>query len=795
MNHPLTEKGKGLLLVLAVAAPMAYVMQISMGIWLPAWIAVGISIVALVLIELAATNKFTAIGTASAVLLLPLLVWAVLTKDQREVFIDFFWWALYFLGGGGEYPLGYGLALTAITTFLIALYTWLFGRKFFYFPMVMLFVVGFLLFKWFHGLDPVLFPGVFAVAGLIALWAKSFQRKTEKKANRKLDSNGIALVVLPLALAITLGCYAAITTEQAAKWQNKQVYDLLERFNNYIADYTNFDRPRHTYSIARFGFMPMGTRLGGPVELSDEEMLHVKAEGSLLLRGAVYNKYTGQRWEDSTGSGQYRFRDDQNGLRQSVFDLTRPQLSEGDNEQFQRFVSTQEFTLVPVVDSSSALFTPYRGVTEVESLKFMGVLPRYNEKGELFSSGDLRAGYGYTVTAEYLDYNAAGFETLMDRLLGLGLTDTAQQADWVREKYLDLPTGIDQMVYVLANDLANGYKVTNLIYSNGELSGFDAIAGDGKPINDYEKALAIRDFLKSNFKYSLKPTTPPEHTDFVSWFIANTDEKDSIPSGYCTYYASAMAVMARIAGIPSRYCEGYAMPSKTNQDGVYVVRGNNAHAWAELYFEGIGWIPFDATPAADDTGDENTGVDTGMDPFPIPTKPPMEQEDTSQNELPDGNPLTWEDIAPYLWLLPVLMFAALLGWVVAKLIWARIRISNRYVLRKHNDHSKACAYYYSESLKLLEFYNYPLKTGETPAAYAIRIDRWLRLGSGSFGQVAALISRISYSDYTPVDEDLRFLSGFCRDLARYTYHAVGSWYYFLHRVMGVKQKVIAQKTR
>ncbi len=789
MNRPLPEKGKALALALAVAAPMAYVVQISMGIWLPAWVAVGFTIVALALLELAGTNRFTAIGTAAAVLLLPLLVWAILTKDQREGFLDFFWWALYFLGDGGEYPLGYGVALSAISTFLVSLYTWLFARKFFCFPAVMLFVVGFLLLKWFHGLDPVLLPGMFAVAGLIALWAKSFQKKTSKKANRKLDENGIALVVLPLALAITLGCYTAIPTEQAAKWQNKQVYDLLERFNNYIADYTNFNRPRHTFTIARFGFMPMGTRLGGPVELSDEEVLHVKADGSLLLRGVVYNKYSGQRWEDTTKSGQYRFRDDQEGLRQSAFDLTRPQLNESENDQFQRFAGTREISIVPVIDSSSALFTPYRGVTDVVSDRLMGVLPRYNEKGELFSSGDLRAGYGYTVTADYLDYNAAGFDTLMDRLLALGLKDTAQQSEWVRKNYLDLPTGINQMVYVLATNLANGYDVTALTYSNGRLSGFDAFTGKEKPANDYRKALAIRDFLKTTFKYSLKPTAPPEHADFVSWFITNNDSKDSVPSGYCTYYASAMAVMARIVGIPSRYCEGYAMPSKTNEDGVYVVRSNNAHAWAELYFEGVGWIPFDATPAADETGDEGTGVDTGWIPFPTPDIPRPEEDVISPGDLPDKQALTWADIAPYLWILPAALLALLLGWVIFKMVRARMCVTLAYALRKHPDRSKACAHFYREALKLLEYYNYPLKTGETPTAYAARIDRWLRLASGSFGQVAALISRISYSDYAPVQDDLRFLSEFCRELARYTYHAVGPWYYFLHRVLGFRPKV------
>lgn len=800
MKRGLSERLKALVLALAVAAPMAYVTQISMGIWIPFGYTLLFSALSLVVIELIAWNRWSAIAVPAGAALFCLLLWWVFGKEQRQFFSDFFWWAMYFLYGGGEYPMGYAVSLTAVATFLVSLYTWLFGRKFYCFPLMMAYVVGFVLFKWLNGLDNVLLPGLLAVAGLIALWAKSFQRKATRKSKLKLDENGIALFLLPIAAVIVLLSFVFVPVETAAQWQNQKVYDFFERFNNYLADYTNFNRPRHSFSIARFGFMPMGNRLGGPTELSDEEVLHITARRPMLLRGIVYNEYTGQRWVDTTNSPDRRF-GSASDILNNTFDLSRPVLGESEKNDFLPYITDETLLIDPVADGSSALFVPYRGLTGVKSGKFLAVLPRFNDKGEVFSSSDVRAGYDYTLTASYLNYETGSFGGLMDRLLGMGLTDTASQMETIRQSYLMLPDTIDPFVYDLTNRIISGETIIASARLSGE-SGQTIAASEsdvnsvayvitasetGKPENDYQKALAIKDFLKKNFKYTLSPSNPPEGSDFVSWFI-NDD-----PQGYCTYFATSMAVMARIAGIPARYCEGYRMPYSRENSDIYVVRGKNAHAWAELYFEGIGWIPFDATPSGDDMSGEPTGGNPGPEPFPTPTRPPTTADTGDTGETPVQKSLTWEDITPYLWILPVTAAAFLLFWVIWKMIWVRARISLSHVCRKYSDLRRRSAFYYFETLKLLEYYNYPIKPGETPVAYAARIDRWLRLEAGTFQQAAFLISRISYSDYAPADEDVLFLSRFCRDLTHYTYRTVGPWFYLVHRVLGFRLRATRPK--
>jgi transglutaminase-like putative cysteine protease len=108
----------------------------------------------------------------------------------------------------------------------------------------------------------------------------------------------------------------------------------------------------------------------------------------------------------------------------------------------------------------------------------------------------------------------------------------------------------------------------------------------------YERTLAIYDYFlrpDSGFVYSLS-TKPGTSGNALVDFLTNKQ-------GFCQQYASAMAVMLRVAGVPSRVAVGYTRGSL--RDGRWVVQTDDAHAWVEVYFSGIGWVPFDPTPLTD----------------------------------------------------------------------------------------------------------------------------------------------------------------------------------------------------
>ncbi|MET8146720.1 DUF3488 and transglutaminase-like domain-containing protein [Actinoplanes sp. NPDC049668] len=109
---------------------------------------------------------------------------------------------------------------------------------------------------------------------------------------------------------------------------------------------------------------------------------------------------------------------------------------------------------------------------------------------------------------------------------------------------------------------------------------------------DYDRVSAIyRYFSRDNgFTYSLQTPEPQPGKSAIATFLEGK-------AGFCQQYAAAMAWMVREAGIPARVAFGFTRGSTRDGDA-YVLTNRNLHAWTEVYLDGFGWVPFDATPAA-----------------------------------------------------------------------------------------------------------------------------------------------------------------------------------------------------
>jgi protein-glutamine gamma-glutamyltransferase len=107
----------------------------------------------------------------------------------------------------------------------------------------------------------------------------------------------------------------------------------------------------------------------------------------------------------------------------------------------------------------------------------------------------------------------------------------------------------------------------------------------------YDKAVAIETFLRSRFTYTLELTGKPGD-DPLPHFLFETH------AGHCEYFASAMTIMLRTLGIPSREVNGFLPGEFNDLAGDYIVRASDAHSWVEVYFPATGWVTFDPTPAA-----------------------------------------------------------------------------------------------------------------------------------------------------------------------------------------------------
>lgn len=106
----------------------------------------------------------------------------------------------------------------------------------------------------------------------------------------------------------------------------------------------------------------------------------------------------------------------------------------------------------------------------------------------------------------------------------------------------------------------------------------------------YDKAVAIREFLRTNYLYDAGYAPAPPGEDPVAWFLFHSK------TGICTHFNSAFVLMARSAGLPARMVTGFLIDPL---EGTQTVRVNQSHAYAEVRLEGKGWITFDAVPGAE----------------------------------------------------------------------------------------------------------------------------------------------------------------------------------------------------
>ncbi|MCY1138668.1 DUF3488 and transglutaminase-like domain-containing protein [Actinoplanes sp. Pm04-4] len=143
--------------------------------------------------------------------------------------------------------------------------------------------------------------------------------------------------------------------------------------------------------------------------------------------------------------------------------------------------------------------------------------------------------------------------------------------------------------------------------------------------SDYDKVRALYDHFSTKNGFTYRLSTQP---------IANSSEIASFLQtkvGYCQQYAAALAWMARDAGIPARVAFGFTRGEKDGDS--YVITNRNAHAWTEIYLKGFGWIPFDATPAANVAGAARSDYAPDVD-LPEPTSTASE----GAAAVPDADP-------------------------------------------------------------------------------------------------------------------------------------------------------------
>ncbi len=291
--------------------------------------------------------------------------------------------------------------------------------------------------------------------------------------------------------------------------------------------------------------------LGGPINLSNATVMYVFAPQNYhyYWRSKVFDTYSANgQWAsnaDSRQSSEFG--------RLDLDESTVYALRENVQQRFELTINASRLVYsAPQPVSFASLPVTYDVISSQEgSDAFVDVTQIRSQ--DLLVAGDSYSAISSMSFADETSLRTAG-------------TD---YPDWVAARYLQLPNTITDRTFELAISVTAPYD------------------------NPYDRARAIEHYLRETMSYNQLVPPIPSGREPVDYFLFESKE------GYCTYYASAMVVMLRALGIPSRVAAGFAQGEYDARLGAYRVAESDAHSWVEVYFPNYGWVEFEPTASID----------------------------------------------------------------------------------------------------------------------------------------------------------------------------------------------------
>lgn len=338
--------------------------------------------------------------------------------------------------------------------------------------------------------------------------------------------------------------------------------------------------------------------LGGNPNLTNDIVFRVKtsdgSQYSQYLESLSYDTYDGRVWL--------------NGQSQSY--TLKPGTVDYDSSTALRPVTQQIQVINPPGEQNAYIL----GASQLASTdQTVQVVVRKSDGSVLTwlrTNGKLAAGNLYTVTSYVSAADIASLQAIPLPKDAPSFTPNPEIPDvqpplgyyepGVLSTYLQLPKDLDPNILLAAQKATAGAK------------------------NMYDMALGLQDYLRENYSYSTNVNLPSGQ-EAVSWFLFRSNNR-----GFCNYFATAMAVMARELGMPARVVAGYTDGTFDQKTHQWIVRGSDAHAWTQIYFAQYGWVNFEPSasfptftrPLHTPTGSPTAGVGGGSTtPGVTPKKP------------------------------------------------------------------------------------------------------------------------------------------------------------------------------
>lgn len=320
-----------------------------------------------------------------------------------------------------------------------------------------------------------------------------------------------------------------------------------------------------------------------------------------------------------------------------------------------------------------------------------------------------------TLEEEYFMQN----ESVLDRL-------ERSYSAYAKEHYTDLPEGFEQL-----REQCDAAKLSDA---------------------DMEEVIAyVQSYLTQNYTYSLALPEVPEGEDAIEYFLYESK------TGCSPHFASAAVIMFRMLGVPARYVVGYAASESLftlQPDGTYhaVLQSDNAHAWAEIYISGTGWMPVETTPG-------QLGMVQDIEFYGTPLSPET-TEDTKPDETQafeqvpeEPEPRQDEESFSFVWLM-ILVVAA--GATVVWILWRRA--VRDLGLNRKKPAAQRIRYIFAAYYQRLLWAGMPRQVESTSAEFVQWVEKLdPKLGQENYGHMMELVLESSFGQQTIREVDVAWM--------------------------------------
>jgi len=595
-------------------------------------------------------------------------------------------------------------------------------------------------------------------AGIIVLLPGIYLNKIEKSGETSKNiKTRTQIIAIPAAiLAVLLALW--ITPENTWSWRSRTLATIVDDigylFRNPLGSWPDITP---NFSMYDLGFQADKERLGGPANPGDGNVLDVESPVKVLLKSRVFDEYTGSSWEIGAPDGDFRYESILwRRHRREALGQDRPMGGNRTEDLYKELTREVEITITHMTSHYHALFT----TGKIRSLEFSSKLVNptafFNMRSEIYMRERMPKQHGIILKTRIWRTSQADFDSLFLELETIAINEDDKRYETLLERYTALPEGLPNSVKEITSQIT---------------------AGDTTP---YNRVISMIAWLNENFEYSLEPDIVPENEDFVDYFF-----KTGV--GYCTYFATALAVMARIEGIPSRYVTGFALTNKESGSG-FIATGETAHAWTELYFKGIGWVEIDPLNWNPDVPLNRRVSDELQIEQPQITQPEHSSGNKDREDNPgDIVPIAQTEISywPIIIILTILAAIIILPRMIISILLGRKsrQFSINRVCTRENDNFRRLEIYHIDIFRQLALIGMTPVPGETLITFPIRVDRRIKFNDISYSEIAKYVSDYHFAGIEPGQKQIREAYQYHQRIENLLFDELGKWAYLVKRAI------------